>query len=339
MLNYADFELYLFGDANAEFGETPILVDFDPEPGDQARRTAGNAISGRRYALQFNVADAPEVKGWSVTLNFDPTQLALVPGSFAVTDFLPGGFPLIRQEPGQIGVGTTILLGGATNSGSATLGSVELEVLPGFSGVAEVEIVRYGLRPVVGDQLFQTASATVTISDDVIGGPLLGDFDADGVVDFPDFFLLAEAFWSDDPTFDLTGDGFVDFADLFVFADYFGEKLPLFKMLALVQDYLGLPSTPALAQNYPNPFNSSTTIPFALPASGVVQMEIFDVLGQTIRTLAAQDMPAGLHQFSWDGRDGAGRQVAGGVYFYRLQASFGAGLPAFTKVRKMLLAE
>jgi hypothetical protein len=339
LIAYADFEIYLFGAVGGEFGETPILIDFDPEEGDQERRVGRNARVGRRYTLQFNITDAPQIKGWSVTIIFDPTQLDYVDGSFSITDFIPGGFPLVRLVEGQIGVGTTILLGDVSNSGTATLGSIELEILDGFSGEAEVEIVRFGLRPVDGEQLFLEVSSIVIISDESTGDAPPGDFDGDGVVDFPDFFLFAEAFWSDDATYDLSGDGFVDFVDLFIFADFFGERLPLFKLLALLQEYLGMPITATLAQNYPNPFNSSTTIPFALPTDGQVRLDIYDVLGQRIRTLAAQDMPAGLHHITWDGRDDGGRQVAGGVFFYRLEATFEAGVPAFTEVRKLTMVE
>ena len=339
LLDYSDFEIYFFGAADAEFGETPILIDFDPEPGDQVRRAGGNARPGRRYSLQFNINDITQINGWSVTLTFDPTQLAYVPGSFAVTDFLPGGFPLVRQGTGQVGVGTTVLLSDVVNSGSATLGSIELEVLPGFTGSAEVEIVRFGIRPVGDEQLFQSVSFVVTISDEVIGGALPGDFDGDGTVDFPDFFLFAEAFWSDNAVYDLNDDGFVEFKDLFIFADFFGEQVPLFKLLAMMQGYLGLPPAPALMQNYPNPFNSSTTIPFALPANGDVRLEIFDILGQRIRTLVAQEMPAGLHHVSWDGTDASGRHVAGGLFFFRLEATFAGDVPAFSDVRKLMLAE
>ena len=58
-----------------------------------------------------------------------------------------------------------------------------------------------------------------------------------------------------------------------------------------------------------------------------------------INPLAAQDMPAGLHHISWDGYDDGGRQVAAGVFFYRLEVSFETGVPAFTEVRKLTLAE
>ena len=338
-LDYRDFEVYLFGAGDGEFGETPILIDFDPAPGDQAQRAASNARPGRTYELQFNIFDAPEVKGWSVTVVFDPEQLAYVPGSFAVTDFLPGGFSLVRPVEGQLGIGTTIFLGEDSASGTETLATIHMEVLDGFSGLAEVEIVRYGLRPIGGEQVFVEVSSPVTISSETSGAPLVGDFDGDGAVDFPDLFLFAEAFWSSDADFDLSGDGFVDFADLFIFADAFGTQLPAFKMLALIQQHLGLPVAATLEPNYPNPFNSSTTIAFAIPANGEVRLEIFDVLGQKVRTLATQDMPAGLHQIPWDGRDGKGRQAAGGVYFYRLNATFAGGAPAFTDVRKLTLVE
>ena len=59
--------------------------------------------------------------------------------------------------------------------------------------------------------------------------------------------------------------------------------------------------------------------------------DVFDILGQKVRTLVADMQTAGFHQVVWDSRDDAQRQVAAGVYFYRLQAG------EFTQVRKLLL--
>ncbi|HFE64999.1 MAG TPA: T9SS type A sorting domain-containing protein [Caldithrix sp.] len=73
-----------------------------------------------------------------------------------------------------------------------------------------------------------------------------------------------------------------------------------------------------LFQNYPNPFNPETTIEYFLPKAVPVQLEIYNLLGQRVRTLVSGQKPAGEHQVSWDGRDYAGREVASGVYFYRL---------------------
>jgi hypothetical protein len=86
-----------------------------------------------------------------------------------------------------------------------------------------------------------------------------------------------------------------------------------------------------LAQNAPNPFNPVTTIPFELARAGRVTLDVYDVAGRRVRSLADGDLAAGLHQRSWDGRDDAGRAVASGVYFYRLKAA------GRSETRRMLL--
>jgi len=74
-----------------------------------------------------------------------------------------------------------------------------------------------------------------------------------------------------------------------------------------------IPTSFALAQNYPNPFNPSTTIEFSLPSASEVKLEIFNVLGQNVATLADGTLSAGNHQFEFD----ASNQPSG-IYFYRL---------------------
>jgi hypothetical protein len=76
----------------------------------------------------------------------------------------------------------------------------------------------------------------------------------------------------------------------------------------------------ALRPNYPNPFNPATAIGYQLPAAAQVRLEIYDLLGQKVRVLAAGVEAAGFHQVVWDGRDEAGREVASGTYLCRLQA-------------------
>jgi len=73
-----------------------------------------------------------------------------------------------------------------------------------------------------------------------------------------------------------------------------------------------------LHQNYPNPFNSSTVITVDLPEPGHATLAVFNVLGQEIKTLAAQDFPAGVYRVTWAGDNSRGDQVAGGVYFVRI---------------------
>jgi hypothetical protein len=80
-----------------------------------------------------------------------------------------------------------------------------------------------------------------------------------------------------------------------------------------------LPVAFELSQNYPNPFNPSTAIRFSMNKTGQVRLEIFNVLGQKVRTLIDNLYPAGSHSVIWDAADDDGRKVSSGVYLYRLE--------------------
>jgi hypothetical protein len=100
---------------------------------------------------------------------------------------------------------------------------------------------------------------------------------------------------------------------------------------------LAVPQAYALGQNYPNPFNPSTRISFSLPGTGTVTLNVFNLLGQQIATLVNGLMTAGTHETVWDGRDAAGRVLASGVYFYRIDVKGLDGGAAYTAMRKMVL--
>jgi VWFA-related protein len=101
--------------------------------------------------------------------------------------------------------------------------------------------------------------------------------------------------------------------------------------------FSGTDGAPAIArtwhldQNYPNPFNPTTQITFGLGQAGFVRLEIFNVLGQRIRTLVNAETPAGEHTALWDGRDDNGQMVSSGVYLYRLESG------PYSNTRKMLM--
>ena len=78
-----------------------------------------------------------------------------------------------------------------------------------------------------------------------------------------------------------------------------------------------------LSQNFPNPFNPSTTIQFNIPRSGDVRLSIYNVKGQLVNTLVNEYLIAGQHSVVWEGRDNYGRDVASGIYFYRLETEGG----------------
>lgn len=81
-----------------------------------------------------------------------------------------------------------------------------------------------------------------------------------------------------------------------------------------------LPRNIQLHQNYPNPFNPTTTIEFALPQRGAVELIIYNTLGRKVRVLTSGTYSAGKYSVRWDGTDDGGRQVTSGVYYYRLRA-------------------
>ncbi len=92
-----------------------------------------------------------------------------------------------------------------------------------------------------------------------------------------------------------------------------------------------LPHQYALFANFPNPFNPSTSIEYALPEAAIVELSIYDILGQRVRTLVSGQQGAGFYRLAWDGRDQADQAVASGVYFYRLATA------GFSQTRKMTL--
>jgi len=86
-----------------------------------------------------------------------------------------------------------------------------------------------------------------------------------------------------------------------------------------------LPDHNQLLQNYPNPFNPETWIPYQMSRDAMVRIEIYDTLGQIVRTLDVGHRPAGVYASRgraayWDGTNNLGERVASGVYFYAIQA-------------------
>ena len=75
----------------------------------------------------------------------------------------------------------------------------------------------------------------------------------------------------------------------------------------------------SLVAAYPNPFNSSVRIPYSLATETSVELIVYDLLGQKIRRLVHGRQAAGAYEAGWDGLDGAGLEMASGVYLARLQ--------------------
>ena len=89
---------------------------------------------------------------------------------------------------------------------------------------------------------------------------------------------------------------------------------------------LNLPLKFALRQNYPNPFNPSTTIEFTLPKSEIVELKVYNLLGEEVATLVSNKLNQGNHTYTFDGKN-----LASGIYYYQLVAG------DYREVKKMIL--
>jgi len=88
-----------------------------------------------------------------------------------------------------------------------------------------------------------------------------------------------------------------------------------------------------LFQNYPNPFNPSTTIPFSLNKAGFVNLSVYNITGQKVRTIIDNYQSAGSYTITWYCLDDNNKSVAAGIYIYQLR--FGDAVES----QKMLLLD
>ena len=120
--------------------------------------------------------------------------------------------------------------------------------------------------------------------------------------------------------------GYVDFVPVFV-----PGTITLGEGTDVEDERASLPSEFILNQNYPNPFNPETNIEYQIPEPAFVSIEIFNILGQKVKTLVSESKEAGYHQARWDGASDSGRDVPSGVYFYRMNAG------NFSQTMKMVM--
>lgn len=95
-----------------------------------------------------------------------------------------------------------------------------------------------------------------------------------------------------------------------------------------------LPKEYVLHTSVPNPFNASTRISFELPSESTVSIDVYDISGRRVRSLAEGDYSAGIHSKTWDGRTDNGAELPTGIYFYRLSTDSG-----FSQTRRMVLVK
>jgi hypothetical protein len=107
------------------------------------------------------------------------------------------------------------------------------------------------------------------------------------------------------------------------------------KILSSIENHQGKLDEFKLEQNYPNPFNPNTQIGYTLPESAFVEITVYNLSGQKIKTLVSGRQSSGNHLAEWNALDKNGRRVASGVYFYKLKASTSG--KNYQRIRKMVL--
>jgi hypothetical protein len=105
-------------------------------------------------------------------------------------------------------------------------------------------------------------------------------------------------------------------------------------LVAGVDDYnhdRTIPDEFTLEQNHPNPFNPATRITFDLPTAGIVDLSVYNLLGEKVETLIAGSLPPGQHSLDWTAQSQSGEPLPSGLYLYRLTVA------GHSLTRKMLL--
>ena len=92
-----------------------------------------------------------------------------------------------------------------------------------------------------------------------------------------------------------------------------------------------IPPFTALKGNFPNPFNPNTSIKFQLADAGDIELEIYNVKGQKVKTLFTGNMKAGYHIIDWNGKDNFGYSVSSGIYFYEMKTD------NYSDIKKMIM--
>ncbi|KAA3615123.1 MAG: PKD domain-containing protein [Calditrichaeota bacterium] len=94
----------------------------------------------------------------------------------------------------------------------------------------------------------------------------------------------------------------------------------------------------ALNQNFPNPFNPKTIIAYRLKSNSYVELAVYNVVGQKVKTLVNQNESKGFKEVNWNGKDALGNLVGSGLYFYSLVVKNGSNI-VFKQNRKMLFVK
>ncbi len=115
---------------------------------------------------------------------------------------------------------------------------------------------------------------------------------------------------------------------------YGNESRPSEEVSWVAGSKVPVPEALAIFGNHPNPLVADTKIRFNVPQRGIVKVDVLDVLGRHVRSLANTALPAGTHELVWDGRDGKGFPVPSGTYVVVVREDAALAAHLLTVLRK-----
>jgi hypothetical protein len=127
--------------------------------------------------------------------------------------------------------------------------------------------------------------------------------------------------------------GVLDDIRIYNYALSYNNIQSLYDFVSDVEDELEnlVPQQFNLVQNYPNPFNSQTNIQFEIPISSKIRVDIFNILGQKVRTLLDDQKTPGYYSINWNGENDFGEAVNSGIYLLKLSSE------KYSSAKKMVL--
>ena len=117
-------------------------------------------------------------------------------------------------------------------------------------------------------------------------------------------------------------------------ADYSGnwsDYSEVVQLSTLSNDNANVAERFVLHQNYPNPFNPRTNVRYDLPEEAFVDITVYDMFGNTVKTLVDEKMSSGFKSVQWNAKNNQGQPVSAGVYVYTIEAG------KFRQTKKMIL--
>jgi hypothetical protein len=105
-----------------------------------------------------------------------------------------------------------------------------------------------------------------------------------------------------------------------------------YSLSSVIEAEIEIPQYFNLKQNFPNPFNPSTTIRYSIKSESLVKLTIYNSIGEIVETLVEQQQPSGSYDIVWNAKD-----LASGIYIYRLVATSSAGNENYAATNKMQL--